>query len=200
MKKLKLVVGIGGASGAPYARRLLEHLAERDDVDPAVVFSVNGRQVWAHEIGTDPRQFGFPVWGHRDFNAPFASGSAGYRAMVVVPCSASGMARIAQGVSSDLLGRAAEVILKEQGKLILCVRETPLSQVHLRAALLAAEAGAMVMPASPSFYSRPATMDDLLDTVVGRILDRFGLENDLMERWGAEPSPLRRIAAVGDDS
>ncbi|HWV39099.1 MAG TPA: UbiX family flavin prenyltransferase [Vulgatibacter sp.] len=197
---MKLIVGVGGASGAPYARRLLEHLATRDDVDPAVVFSVNGRQVWAHEIGTDPREYGFPVWGHRDFQAPFASGSAGYRAMVVLPCSASGMARIAQGVSSDLLGRAAEVILKEQGKLILCVRETPLSQVHLRAALLAAEAGAMVMPASPSFYSHPATIDDLLDTVVGRILDRFGLGNDLMSRWGAEPSPLRHIKAVGDES
>lgn len=200
MKKLKLVVGIGGASGAPYARRLLEHLSQRDDVDPAVVFSVNGRQVWAHEIGTDPKAFGFPVWGHRDFQAPFASGSAGYKAMVVVPCSASGMARIAQGVSDDLLGRAGEVILKEQGKLILCVRETPLSQVHLRAALLAAEAGAMVMPASPSFYSRPATMDDLLDTVVGRILDHLGLENDLMERWGSTPAPLRRMSVVGEES
>lgn len=198
MKKRKLVVGIGGASGAPYARRLLEHLATRDDVDPAVVFSVNGRQCWAQEVGTDPRSFGFPVYGHRDFNAPFASGSAGFHTMVVVPCSASGMARIAQGVSSDLLGRAAEVVLKEQGKLILCVRETPLSQVHLRAALLAAEAGAMIMPASPSFYSMPQTFDALLDTVVGRILDRLGLENELMERWGAEPAPLRRV--VGDGS
>jgi len=199
MKKLKLVVGIGGASGAPYARRLLEHLQTRDDVDPAVVFSVNGRQIWAQEIGTDPRSFGFPVYGHRDFQAPFASGSAGFRTMVILPCSASGMARIAQGVSDDLLGRAGEVVLKEQGKLILCVRETPLSQVHLRAALLAAEAGAMIMPASPSFYSMPQTMDALLDTVVGRVLDRLGLENDLMEPWGSKPAPpLRRVVGDGE--
>ncbi|AKU89830.1 UbiX family flavin prenyltransferase [Vulgatibacter incomptus] len=196
MRKLKLVVGIGGASGAPYARRLLEHLTERDDVEPAVVFSVNGRQIWAQEVGTDPRSYGFPIYGHKDFQAPFASGSAGYRTMVVLPCSASGMARIAQGVSDDLLGRAAEVVLKEQGKLILCVRETPLSQVHLRAALLAAEAGAMVMPASPSFYSNPQSMDDLVDTVVARVLDRIGLDNELMERWGSQPAPLRREAGA----
>lgn len=189
--RLKLVVGIGGASGAPYAKRLLEHLAQRDDVEPALVFSVNGRQVWAHEVGEDPRAYGFPIYGHRDFQAPFASGSAGYRTMVVVPCSASGMARIAHGVSDDLLGRAAEVVLKEQGRLLLCVRETPLSQIHLRAAVQVAEAGAIVMPAAPSFYSRPETMDALLDTVVARILDRVGLDNDLMERWGDTPAPLR---------
>lgn len=193
MSRMKLVVGIGGASGAPYARRLLDHLATRDDVEPAIVFSVNGRQVWAQEIGTDPRSYGFPVYGHRDFHAPFASGSALYRHMVIVPCSASGMARIAHGVSDDLLGRAAEVMLKERGKLVLCVRETPLSQVHLRAALLAAEAGAVVMPAAPSFYTHPASIEDLLDTVVARILDHLGLENDLMQRWGSAPARLRAI-------
>lgn len=193
MSRMKLVVGIGGASGAPYARRLLDHLAVRDDVEPAIVFSVNGRQVWAQEIGTDPRSYGFPVYGHRDFHAPFASGSALYRHMVIVPCSASGMARIAHGVSDDLLGRAAEVMLKERGKLVLCVRETPLSQVHLRAALLAAEAGAVVMPAAPSFYTHPASIEDLLDTVVARILDHLGLENDLMQRWGSAPARLRAI-------
>jgi 4-hydroxy-3-polyprenylbenzoate decarboxylase len=193
MRKMKLVVGIGGASGAPYARRLLEHLAERDDVETSIVFSVNGRQVWAQEVGTDPKAFGFPVYGHRDFHAPFASGSALYRHMVIVPCSASGMARIAHGVSDDLLGRAGEVVLKERGKLILCVRETPLSQIHLRAALLAAEAGAVVMPAAPSFYTQPANIEQLLDTVVARILDHLDLENDLMERWGSAPSPLRAI-------
>lgn len=196
-KRKKLVVGIGGASGAPYARRLLEHLQARDDVEPALVFSVNGRQVWAHEVGTDPRSFGFPVYGHRDFQAPFASGSAGFLSMVVVPCSASGMARIAHGVSDDLLGRAAEVVLKEQGQLLLCVRETPLSQVHLRAALQASEAGAMIIPASPSFYTHPATMDELLDTVVARIMDRLGLENDLMERWGSQPPALRAVKGEG---
>lgn len=190
-RKLKLVVGIGGASGAPYAKRLLDHLAIRDDVEPAIVFSVNGRQVWAHEVGTDPRSYGFPVFGHRDYGAPFASGSAGYRTMVVVPCSAAGMARIANGVSDDLLGRAAEVVLKEQGRLLLCLREAPLSLVHLRAAVQVAEAGAIVMPAAPSFYSKPETMEALLDTVVARILDRIGLDNDLTTRWGSDSSWLR---------
>lgn len=192
MSALRLVVGIGGASGAPYARRLLELLRDRDDVEPAVVFSVNGRQCWDHEVGTDPRSYGFPVFGHRDFRAPFASGSAGYRAMVVLPCSASGMARIASGVSEDLLGRAAEVMLKEQGKLVLCLRETPLSLVHLRAAVAAAEAGALILPAAPSFYSQPASIEDLLDTVVARVLDRLGLPSELVARWGSEP----RLRAV----
>ncbi len=193
MKKMKLVVGIGGASGAPYARRLLEHLATRDDVEPAIVFSVNGRQVWAQEIGEDPRRFGFPVYGHRDFHAPFASGSALYKDMVIVPCSASGMARIAYGVSDDLLGRAGEVVLKERGRLILCLRETPLSSVHLKAALQVSEAGAVVMPAAPSFYTRPANIEELVDTVVARILDHLGLDNDLMERWGSPPKTLRAV-------
>jgi 4-hydroxy-3-polyprenylbenzoate decarboxylase len=184
---MKLVVGIGGASGAPYARRLLEVLRGRADVEPAVVFSVNGRQCWDLEVGTDPRDLGFPVYGHRDFRAPFASGSAGYEDMVVLPCSASGMARIATGVSEDLLGRAAEVMLKEQGRLILCLRETPLSLVHLRAAVAAAEAGALILPAAPSFYAAPATIDDLLDSVVARVLDRLGLANELTARWGSEP-------------
>lgn len=193
MKKMKLVVGIGGASGAPYARRLIEHLQTRDDVDPALVFSVNGRQIWAQEIGDDPRSYGFPVYGHRDFNAPFASGSALYRDMVIVPCSASGMARIAHGVSDDLLGRAGEVMLKERGRLLLCLRETPLSLAHLRAALQVSEAGAVVMPAAPSFYTHPASIEELLDTVVSRILDHLGLENDLMERWGSPPKTLRAV-------
>lgn len=196
-KRRKLIVGVGGASGAPYTRRLLEHLRTRDDVEPHLVFSVNGKQVWAHEIGSDPREFGFPVWGHRDFQAPFASGSAGFDSMVILPCSASGMARIANGVSDDLLGRAAEVMLKEQGKLVLCVRETPMSQVHLRAALLAAEAGAVVLPASPSFYTHPATIDELLDTLIARVLDRLGFENDLVERWGSQPAPLRAVKGRG---
>ena len=193
MKKMKLVVGIGGASGAPYARRLIEQLQTRDDVDPALVFSVNGRQIWAQEIGDDPRSYGFPVYGHRDFNAPFASGSALYRDMVIVPCSASGMARLAHGVSDDLLGRAGEVMLKERGRLLLCLRETPLSLAHLRAALQVSEAGAVVMPAAPSFYTHPASIEELLDTVVSRILDHLGLENDLMERWGSPPKTLRAV-------
>ncbi|MBI5069055.1 MAG: UbiX family flavin prenyltransferase [Deltaproteobacteria bacterium] len=189
---MKLVVGVSGASGAPYAARLLGYLAEhgqRLGVQVDVVFSDTGLQVWRQEIGGPPR-LPFPIWKNRDFSAPFASGSArGYEAMAVVPCSAGCMSRIAHGLSQDLIGRAADVMLKERRKLLLCLRETPISLPHARAMVQAIEAGAFVMPASPSFYSRPTTMDELVDTVVSRILDRLGIDNELMRRWEGHPPP-----------
>ncbi|WP_242392561.1 UbiX family flavin prenyltransferase [Anaeromyxobacter oryzisoli] len=187
---MKLVVGISGASGAPYARRLLDFLAAdgvRHGVEVDLVFTRTGRQIWRQEIGDEPR-YPFPSWDDQDFTAPFASGSALYDAMVVVPCSAGALARIAHGVSIDLVGRAADVMLKERRRLVLVLRETPLSLVHARAITQVLEAGAEVLPASPSFYSAPATVDALVDTVVGRVLDRLGLPNDLMKRWeGSAP-------------
>lgn len=188
---LKLVVAIGGASGAPYARRLLDVLAAlgREVVLPHVVMSTAARQVWATEIGTPIGRTGelpFPHWDPRDFNAPFASGSAGFQAMVVIPCSMGGLARIAHGLSDDLVGRAADVMLKERRKLILVARETPLSLVHLENMVAVTRAGATVMPAAPSFYGRPSTVEELLDTVVGRVLDHLGLEKRLGPRWGQE--------------
>jgi flavin prenyltransferase len=184
---MKLVVGIGGASGAPYAKRLLEILrtAKLDDV--AVVFSDAGKQVWAHEVGTDPRELPFRRYGNRDFGAPFASGSAGWDAMIVVPCSMGGLARIAQGHSADLIGRAADVMLKERRKLVLVVRETPVSLIHLENMVRATQAGAVVLPASPSFYSKPQTIEAVLDTVVSRALDHVGVRNELHARWGNPP-------------
>jgi flavin prenyltransferase len=182
---MKLVVGISGASGTPYAKRLLDFLAEHGPaagVSADVVFTPTGRQVWKQEIGTEPRT-PFRIWKSQDFTAPFASGSALYDAMVVIPCSAGALARIAYGISSDLVGRAADVMLKERRKLILVVRETPISLVHARAMTQVIEAGAFVMPASPSFYSGPRTIDELVGTVVARVLDRLGLPNDLMKRW-----------------
>ncbi len=182
---MKLVVGVSGASGAPYAKRLLDFLAanaERHGVSVDLVFTRTGRQIWKHEIGAEPR-YPFPVWKNEDFTAPFASGSSLHDAMVVVPCSAGALARIAYGMSTDLVGRAADVMLKERRRLVLVVRETPLSLVHVRAMAQAVEAGAFVMPASPSFYSGPKTIADLVDTVVARVLDRLGLPNDLMKRW-----------------
>jgi 4-hydroxy-3-polyprenylbenzoate decarboxylase len=183
---VKLVVGISGASGAPYARRLLDFLAaegQQHGIDVDLVFSETGMQVWMQEIGRAPH-YPFPVWKPRDFSAPFSSGSAlGYEAMVVVPCSAGCLSRIAYGLSLDLIGRAADVMLKERRKLVLCLRETPISLVHARAMTQVIEAGAFVMPASPSFYSRPTTIDELVDTVVSRILDRLGIPNGLMRRW-----------------
>ncbi len=182
---MRLVVGVSGASGAPYARRLLDFLAEHGEahgVTCDLVFTETGRQVWAQEIGGAPR-YPWKIWHPRDFTAPFASGSSRYDAMVVIPCSAGALARIAHGISVDLLGRAADVMLKERRPLLLVLRETPLSLVHARALTQAIEAGAIVMPASPSFYSGPRTLEQLVDTVVARALDRLGLPNELMQRW-----------------
>ena len=186
--RLKLVVAVGGASGSVYARRLLDTLAAHQARDPGALevglcFSSAGAEVWNHEIGAVP-DYPFTRYGLRDFRAPFASGSAGWHAMVVVPCSTGGLARVAHGVSENLIERAADVMLKERRRLVLVVRETPLSLIHLENMAAVTRAGAVVLPASPSFYSQPASIDALLDTVVARILDHVGLPQDLMPRWG----------------
>jgi 4-hydroxy-3-polyprenylbenzoate decarboxylase len=181
---MKLVVAVGGASGSIYAKRLLDALVPlKSTVEVGLVFTQSGNEVWAHEIGEVPA-YPYKKYGLKDFRAPFASGSAGWDAMVVIPCSTGGLARIAHGISDDLVGRAADVMLKERRKLILVVRETPLSAIHLENMLAVTRAGAVVLPASPSFYSKPETLDSLLDTVVGRVLDQVGLPNKLMPRWG----------------
>jgi 4-hydroxy-3-polyprenylbenzoate decarboxylase len=186
---MKLVVAVGGASGSVYAQRLLEVLAgvargpQGAELEVGVCFSKAGAEVWRHEIGALP-ELPFRRYDLHDFRAPFASGSAGWDAMVVIPCSTGGLARIAHGISDDLIGRAADVMLKERRKLVLVVRETPLSLVHLENMLAVTRAGAVVLPAAPSFYSKPETIQALLDTVVGRVLDQVGLPNQLMPRWG----------------
>jgi flavin prenyltransferase len=187
---LKLVVAVGGASGSIYARRLLDTLAalktrDPDAVEVGLCFSSAGAEVWNHELGPVP-EYPFTRYGLRDFRAPFASGSAGWGAMVVVPCSTGGLARIAHGVSDNLIGRAADVMLKERRRLVLVVRETPLSLIHLENMAAVTRAGAVVLPASPSFYSKPDSVDALLDTVIARVLDHVGLAQDLMPRWGEE--------------
>ncbi|MGB8931290.1 MAG: UbiX family flavin prenyltransferase [Anaeromyxobacteraceae bacterium] len=186
---MKLVVAISGASGAPYAKRLLDFLAANAKglgLHVDLVFTETGRQVWDHEVGAAP-EYPWKSWSPRDFTAPFASGSAGYDAMIVIPCSAGALSRIAHGLSTDLVGRAADVMLKERRRLVLVLRETPLSLVHARAIVQVTEAGAIVLPAAPSFYSRPATVEALVDTVVARALDKLGLPNDLMKRWTGLP-------------
>ena len=182
---MRLVVAVSGATGAPYAKKLLDFLAEHGPahgVEADLVFTTTGKQVWAQELGGSPR-YPFKTWSNQDFTAPFASGSSQYDAMVVIPCSAGALARIAYGLSVDLVGRAADVMLKERRRLVLVLRETPISLVHARAITQVLEAGAMVMPASPSFYSGARTVDELVGTVVARVLDRIGLPNDLMKRW-----------------
>jgi len=188
---MKLVVAVGGASGSVYARRLLDVLAATPgDREVGLCFSKSGQEVWRHEIGSEPN-YPFKRWALDDFRAPFASGSAGWEAMVVIPCSTGGLARIAHGISDDLIGRAADVMLKERRKLVLVVRETPLSVIHLENMLAVTRAGAVVLPASPSFYSHPTTVEALIDTVIGRVLDQLGIPHQLMPRWGESRQGVR---------
>lgn len=192
---MKIVVGISGASGAPYARRMLDFLAgpgREAGIDTHVIFTKFGRLNWNDEVGTDPAAYDLPLYNPGDMTAPFASGSARFDAMCVIPCSAGQIGRMAHGVSADLVGRAADVMIKERRRLVLVVRETPFSLIHLRNMTTLVEAGAVVMPASPSFYSRPETLDALLDTVVARALDRMGIDNALMKRWDGRPPPALR--------
>jgi len=185
----KVVVGITGASGAPYAKRLVgvlrEWMRESDGkAKVAVVASETAPEVWALECGGDLReQLGVPVWGGRDYSAPFASGSAGWDAMVILPCSMSTVSKIAHGTSDTLVTRAADVMLKERRTLILVPRETPLGLIHLENLTQVTRAGALVLPAMPSFYGKPTTMEDLVDTVVARVLDHLGVAHKLSHRW-----------------
>ena len=183
----KIVVAITGASGSIYAKRFLEKLKTTSTPieNISLVFSKNARDIWAHELKEpfDVNSLSFKVYDPNDFYAPFASGSAGYDTMVIIPCSMGTLGRIAAGISDDLITRAADVILKERGKLIVVPRETPYNLIHLRNMVTLTEAGAIVMPATPSFYSLPANMDELVDTVVNRVLDLTGIENKGY-RWG----------------
>jgi 4-hydroxy-3-polyprenylbenzoate decarboxylase len=184
----RIVIGISGASGAPYAERLLALLGQsplREQVSLSLVLSATAREVWEHECKTPLSALSFPVFSGRDYSAPFASGSSAPDAMLIIPASMSTVARIAQGISDNLLTRAADVALKERKRLIVVPREMPYSEVHLKNMLELTRLGALVLPASPSFYAKPQTLTDLLDTVVGRVLDHLGLEHTLTRRWGS---------------
>jgi 4-hydroxy-3-polyprenylbenzoate decarboxylase len=179
---MKLLVAVTGASGSLYGQRLLQALAGAR-VDTTVCFSDKGREVWTHELGSAPH-VPFPVQDAADFYSPFASGSALWDGVVIIPCSTGRMARIAQGLSDDLISRAADVALKERRKLILVVRETPLSLLHIENMATLTRAGAVILPACPSFYFRPSTPEALADTVVARVLDQLGIAHRLSPRWG----------------
>lgn len=194
MKKHKIIVGITGASGSIYTKVLLEKLSLLNDQVESIgiVMSDNAKQVWECELPASPLapllQRGeniFQSFGKNDFHAPFASGSSDFRTMIVCPCSMGTMARIATGVSNDLITRAADVILKERRKLILVPRDTPLSLIHINNMKTITEAGGIICPASPSFYSQPKTFEELASTVVDRVLDLCGLEIKTY-RWGTK--------------
>lgn len=186
--KHKIVLAITGASGAVYAKILLDKLnALQEQIETVgIVMSDNAKDVWKFELGnSDFEKTNFKIYAKNDFFAPFASGSAKYDTMIVCPCSMGTLARIACGISNDLTTRAADVILKERRKLILVTRDTPLSLIHINNMKTVTEAGGIICPASPSFYSKPQTIEMLAATVIDRVLDLCGLEQNSF-RWGTE--------------
>jgi 4-hydroxy-3-polyprenylbenzoate decarboxylase len=182
----KLVVAITGSSGAIYAKVLLDKLLQlQNQLDAVgVVLSDNAKVNWELEIGpADFSRYSFQFFEKNDFYAPFASGSAKYDTMIVCPCSMGTLARIATGISNDLVTRAADVILKERRRLILVTRDTPLSLIHLNNMKTVTKAGGIVCPACPSFYSKPTDLEGIAATVVDRVLDLAGLDIESF-RWG----------------
>jgi flavin prenyltransferase len=184
----KVVIAITGASGAIYARSLLNKLVllKNQYEKVAVVMSRNAATVWQTETGDESyKNYPFTFFQSDDFSAPFASGSGQYGVMIIVPCSMGTLGRIAAGISNDLVTRAADVVLKERRKLICLVRETPFNLVHIRNMETVTLAGGIICPASPSFYSRPVSVDDIAATVTDRVLDLAGFDITTF-RWGKD--------------
>jgi len=184
--KHKIVVAITGASGSVYAKILLDKLvaASSQIEEVGVVMSNNAKVVWATELGEPSyEKYPFRFFEKQDFNAPFASGSAKFNTMIVVPCSMGTLGRIAAGVSDDLITRAADVVLKERRKLILLVRETPYNLIHIKNMETVTLAGGIICPCSPSFYSQPQSIEAAAATVVDRALDLAGIDISSY-RWG----------------
>lgn len=186
---MKLVVAITGSSGSIYAKVLLDRLVQLKSQweKVGVVFSDNALINWELELGKPELDvYPFDFYQKNDFYAPFASGSAQYNAMVVCPCSMGTLARIATGISNDLVTRAADVVLKERRRLILVTRDTPLSLIHINNMKTVTEAGGIICPASPSFYSQPSTATEIATTVIDRVLDLSGFHQQTY-RWGEMP-------------
>ena len=184
--KNKIVVAITGASGSVYAKVLLDKLMQLKDQweEVGVVMSANAKEVWHTELGNDYYK-DYPVryFEKTDFSAPFASGSAKFNIMIVAPCSMGTLGRIANGISDDLITRAADVILKERRRLLLMVRDTRYNLIHIKNMETVTLAGGVICPATPSFYSLPKTIEDVAATVVDRLLDLAGLDISSY-RWG----------------
>lgn len=179
--KRKIIVGITGASGSIYAKVLLDklHLMLGTQIEKiGVVMSDNAKDVWNYELNNTAydQYTGIDFYDKNNFFAPFASGSAKYDTMIVVPCSMGTLSRIAQGTSNDLMTRAADVILKERRKLILVARDTPFSLIHINNMKTVTEAGGIICPANPSFYSKPSTFEELASTVIDRVIDLADFE------------------------
>ena len=181
----KIVLAITGASGSIYANKLLQRLIGLEDPlkEIAVIFSETGREIWKSEIGSEFHNQGAEKeYDNSKFNAPFASGSSQYDTMIICPASMGSIGRIANGTSDDLIARTADVMLKERRRLIIVPREAPYNLIHINNMKLLTLAGAIICPASPSFYSNPKTIDDLIMTLVDRIIDLAGFDGNGF-RW-----------------
>lgn len=187
------MIGITGASGSIYGIRLIQELAERNHHVNAVITNA-GMKVMGEELGiSEPKGISkllvsrkkvqVSLWQNDDFTAPFMSGSNPFEAVVVIPCSVGKLAAIANGISGNLLERTADVALKEKRELILVVRETPLSLIHIENMMKAAKAGAQIMPAMPAFYHHPKTIDDMVNFIVGKVLNLLKIEHNLLRGW-----------------
>lgn len=184
----KIVIAITGASGAIYAKQILTKLQriQPKELEVAVVMTENSKTVWKTELGdTSYQEIPFTQYSNFDFSAAFASGSGNFGTMIIIPCSMGTLGRIAHGISNDLISRAADVILKERRKLICVARETPYNLVHIRNMETITLAGGIICPATPSFYSKPQTVDEIVATVVDRVLDLAGIAIDTY-RWGTQ--------------
>jgi len=187
MSLKKIAIAITGASGSIYAHLLLQKMVQLQDQlkEVSVVMSSNAKYVWHTELNNDNyKTFPFRFFEKTDFTAPFASGSAQYDALIIIPCSMGTLGRIAGGISNDLISRGADVMLKERKRLIMVLRETPYNLVHIRNMETITLAGGIICPATPSFYSKPQTIEEAALTVIDRVIDLVGLTNNSY-RWGS---------------
>ena len=182
----KIVIAVTGASGAVYAKLLLDKLLSVKEqwTELAVVMTANAKEVWKTELENESfNQYPLQFYTQQDFSAPFASGSGQFNTMIVIPCSMGTLGRIATGISNDLITRSADVILKERRKLICVIRDTPYNLIHIRNMETVTLAGGIICPATPSFYSKPATIEQVAATVTDRVLDLAGFDVSSF-RWG----------------
>jgi len=185
---MKIILAITGASGVIYGVRLLEVL-HRLGHEVHLIITKVGELILKHELGMEAyelRGLCSKIYGEEEIDAPPSSGSALFEAMVIAPCSMKTLASIANGLSNNLVARAADVMLKERRRLIVVVRETPLNKVHILNMLKVNDMGGIVLPACPAFYHKPKSVEDLVNYVVGKILDLLGIEHDLFQRWAKE--------------
>ena len=181
MTNNKIIIAVSGASGSIYAEILLDKLTTLQNQfdELSIIFSKNAKEIWKHETeNAEFNKYPFSYYENNDFTAPVASGSSKFSTMIVCPCSMGTLGRIANGTSDDLISRSADVILKEKKKLILVTRETPINLIHINNMKTITLAGGIICPANPSFYSKPANINELVETVVDKILNLAGFRFD----------------------